>query len=1053
MNSKKNAQNFIRIGIKKRSMLMRVKSVFFLAVFILCFPLLGIAQGIAVSGKVVDSGNEPLVGVNVSVKGSTIGTSTNSDGQFTLNVPDVNSVLVFEYIGYEKQEQRVGNNRNFQITMNEDVKNLQEVVVVGYGTQKKVNLTGAVGTVSSNVLNTRPAPNTISLLQGRVPGLQIVQNSAMPGSESNQILVRGQGTFSSSASTPLILIDGIEGDLSKLNPNMIESVSVLKDAASSAIYGSRASNGVILVTTKNGKEGRLNVDYSYSYSMQNPTTIQERILNSQEYMEMSNRAAKQSGAATTAFYTDAQIAEWKAGQDPSSPTYNPAQYPNCDWLDYLLRKNAPIQQHFLSVNGGKNGTTYNFGIGMLDQKGMLIATDFRRYDMQMNLKTNLGSRVTFGSNISFSKGKQHDTAIGGGTPLDFNNTEDQLLSAYARSPLQTPKLPDGSGRYTARAYANKGGNKNPIAVAENGGTIWDSYYVLGNAYLKVDIMPGLTAEVKGAAKYNQRIGKALTVTIHAYEFFPDAKGIYQEAAIYNGTANTLTVRNEQDIQYTLYGLLNYTKSFNKMHNLNVMLGYDQESYLYNKLEGYRVGVPGIMWELDATPTAGQVATGLSSEWALKSFFGRLNYDYLGKYLFEANFRYDASSRFPKVNQWALFPSFSAGWRISQEEFLQNDWLSNLKLRASWGQLGNQLPLSPYPYQDALSPTLYNIGGVQQGWYLPKMVNTDIKWETTTATNFGLDFGILNGKLTGSVDWYNKITTGILRSLQVPLHAGLSAPFVNNGELRNRGWEINLGHENKIGDFRYGINVNFDANKNMVLKFGTREIDAGNGYIRQEGLPYNSYYMYIFDGIYQNQDEINALKPMSPLTKPGDMKLKDLNGDNKITPDGDRVPVDGAFPKFNYGFNINAAYKTVDLSMFFQGVQGKKVYVKEWGIAPFRQGSVPSVYWRGAWTPENPNNSIPAVFMDNYAPDTYVNTFYLQDASYLRLKNIQLGYTLPATIIKKIGIQNLRVYASGDNLLTFSNMFQGIDPERVALNSRGVIYPQSKIYSFGVKITF
>jgi len=1034
---------------------MKWQKIVFLTLFIIGFPLIGLAQQIAVTGRVFDSKNEPLLGVNVSVKGTNLGTVSDENGQFSITVPNENSVLVFEYIGYVNREQRVGSSRNLQITMNDDTKNLNEVVVVGYGTQKKVNLTGSVGTVSSDVLTSRPAPSTISLLQGRIPGLQIIQNSAQPGSESNQILVRGQGTFTSSASNPLILIDGVEGDLSKLNPNLIESVSVLKDAASASIYGSRAANGVILVTTKNGKEGRLNVDYSYSYSMQNPTVLQDRILNSVEYMELTNQAVLHSGSPSTALYTDAQIAEWKAGQDPNSPTYNPLQYPNCDWLDYLYKKNSPIQQHFLSINGGQNGTTYNFGVGMLDQKGIVIATDFQRYDMQMNLKTNLGNRVTFGSNISFSKGKRHDTAISGGTPLDFNNTEDQILSAYSRSPLQTPQLPDGSGRWTAAAYQGKGGNKNPIAVADNGGSIWDEYYVLGNANVKVNILPGLTAEVKGGVKYNQRVGKALTVSIHAYSFFPDANGVYPEMAIYNGTANTLTVRNEQDVQYTLYGLLNYSKSFDKMHNLNVMFGYDQENYLYNKLEGYRVG-GGMMWELDAFPTAGQTNTGSSYEWALQSLFGRLNYDYMGKYLFEANFRYDGSSRFPANSRWALFPSFSAGWRISEESFMKTDWLSNLKLRASWGQLGNQSPLSYYPYQDVLNATLYNMGTVAQGWYLQKMVNSDIKWETTTVVDFGLDFGFWNNKLFGSVDWYNKTTTDILRSLQVPLHTGLNAPFVNDGDMQNRGWEINLGHENTIGNFHYGVSFNFDANRNKVLKFGTREIDASNGYIRQEGLPYNSYFMYIFDGIYQNQAEIDALPPMSPLTKPGDIKLKDLNGDGKITPD-DRTVVSGAYPKFNYGFNINASYENIDLSMFFQGVAGRKVYLHDWGVAPFRQASTPAVYWRGAWTAENPNNSIPAIFYDAYVPDTYVSTFWLQDASYLRLKSMQLGYTMSQQVLRSIKLQNLiqnfRVYVSGDNMLTFTKMFQGIDPERVALNARGVIYPQSKIFSFGVKITF
>lgn len=1007
------------------------------------------AQSITVSGTVADSNGDPLIGVTITEQNTTNGTITNIDGNFTIKCPK-GAVLKFTYIGYKDVTKTV-TATSLKVTMAEDSKALDEVVVVGYGVQKKVNLTGAVGSVDAEDLTKRVSPNASSMLQGRVPGLQIVQNSANPGAEQATIQVRGQGTFSSAGSNPLVLIDGVEGDMNKVNPNMIENITVLKDAASASIYGSRAANGVILITTKNGTEGRLNIDYNFNMAWQSPSTIQNRINNSVEYMTLFNKALKHTGGDIA---TKGYKQEWIDGYENAAP--NDPMYPNHDWYGDII-KTAPMQQHFLSVNGGKSGTTYNFGLGYLDQDGMVIKTGYKRYDAQMNMKTNLGGRVTFGTNINFSKSQRHSTSYtSGGNQIDNNETEDLILCMYTQGPYYGPYLPDG--RFSTGGYPGRGHNKAPLAVANSGGgKKFDENYVLGSAFAKVKIIDGLDAEVKASVRYNQTLSKCLTVSVKAYKLHPDEFGNHEEST-YNSDVNTLTVRQEAETQYTLYGTLNYKKTFANKHNMNIMLGYNQENFKYDKVGGYRTDMPtNIHWELDVAPTAGQTNEGSAYEWAIQSYFGRLNYDFMGKYLVEASFRYDGTSRLASSKRWGLFPSFSAGWRISEENFLKNvGWISNLKARGSWGQLGNQ-NIGNYPYQDVLTAVKYNFGGqVTQGLTQNALSNPQIKWETTTAVDFGVDFGFFNNRLFGSVDWYKKTTKDILRELQVPDHIGVSAPMVNDGTMENKGLEFMLGHENRIGNFTYSISANLETYKNKLVKFGSREIN-NNGTVKQEGLPWSSYYMYVFDGIYQNQDEIkNGPKPLSNLTQPGDMKYKDISGpegkpDGKITPD-DRIVVDGAFPKFNYGFTINAAYKGFDLSVFFQGVEGKKVYVKEWGIAPFRQGSVPPVFWRDAWDGEGTSNTIPHIFNDNYAPNTAVSTWWLQDGSYLRMKNIQIGYTLPKAWLNKIHFQHVRVYFSGDNLLTFTDFFQGLDPERTAQNSRGAIYPQAKVVSFGLKVT-
>ena len=1018
--------------------------------------LVNASQAQQISGKVTAEGGEATPGVNVIVEGTSVGTTTNATGDYSLNVDNTDAVLVFSFIGYKTERVPVNSRTTIDVTLLPDVLTLGEVVVVGYGTQKKTSMTSAVSTISSDEVVSRQAPNTISLLQGRTPGLQIVQNSGLPGAESNQIRIRGQGTFSSAGSNPLVLIDGVEGKLELLNPNVIEDISVLKDAASAAIYGSRAANGVILVTTKKGKEGKLSIEYNYNYSSQDPSIKIDRITDPIEYMELTNKAIDFSNLNPQRYYSDEEIEMYRDGSIPTA-----------DWTDYLIRT-APIHKHFLNINGGKDGTTFNVGFGILDETGMLLGTDYTRYDAQINFKSNLGGRVTFGNNISVARGKRHDTAFQTGnasTPaqlLTSDASEDQMLSAYAAPPLSIPVLPDGSGRFNgtlAPVLENKGGNKNPLAIANGGGgKEWISSYILFSPYLNVKIIEGLSAEIKGAVRFEEEVGKAFVAETPLYEFFAphNFSGV-------TASDNSMFQRNTRENHYTFFGTLNYTKTIAGSHNIGILGGYQQESYRNDQLDAFRNNFPTTdLREISAGSPAGLNNAGTAYEWAIQSYFGRVNYDFKNKYLLEASFRNDASSRFPEGNRWAFFPSVSAGWRISEESFLTSaGWVDEIKLRGSWGRLGNQ-NIGNYPYQNALEPQIYNFNStLVQGIVEEDLVNTNIKWETTTVTDIGLDFALLNSKIFGSVDWYEKTTSDILRDLQIPQHVGLDAPTINDGILENTGWEFILGHRNKIGDFNFSITANLETYQNKLVRFGAREIDGVN--LREEGLPYDQYYILINDGVYQNQEEIdNGPTPAysgNTAPKPGTLKFRDISGPDGV-PDGvvdlnyDRTPVDGVFPKFNYGINLTADYKGFDLSVFVQGVHGRKTYVTGWGVAPFQQSAAPPIWWRGAWDGEGTSNSIPHIFMDGYAPNNPVSTFWLGNSSYLRLKNIQLGYTIPTAWAKKVLLQSFRVYVSADNLYTRTKFFQGLDPERATSESeRAAIYPQSTIYSFGARVTF
>ena len=994
-----------------------------------------------ITGKIYDgSTGELLVGVTVIVEGTKIGVISDLNGVFTINVPSSNSVLTFSFVGYNPERIPLNGQTMLEVRLKPNITKLEEVVVVGYGTQKKVNLTGSVATVSDDELIKRPAVNTSLLLQGKVSGVQIIQNSAQPGMESPSIQIHGVGTFSAAGNNPLVLIDGVQGSLSSINPNMIETISVLKDAASSAIYGVQAANGVILVTTKMGVKGRMNVEYSYNYGIQKPAGVPDLIWNSVEFMELSNEGINRTGQNTSKLYTQAQIDAYKNGNGS-------AQFPNTDWAK-LMFKNAGMQQHYLNINGGEGKTTYNFGLGYLDQNGILINTGYKKYNASFNFKTQMSKIITFGSNLSFMQGDRKD-------PVD--NAENLVLSIYAQHPLWTPYLPDGSGRVTSKAYDFETTNQNAYAVMKTSKDLNKEYGITAISYLDFNIANGLTGEVRGAVRYNTDRQTAQRIPLPTFLFQPSAQGEYKPQQNYLGTYITLKKTQQENVQYTVFSTLTYDHTFNKVHHLTALAGYNQESYNYEQLAGFRRDFPSEnLPALDAGGTDAQTTNGYAYQWSLRSVFGRVNYVYDERYLFEASLRNDGSSRFREGRRWGMFPSLSAGWRISQEKFMKSiKCLSNLKLRASWGQLGNQ-NIDNYPYQNLLDYGTYIYDNITTGVIQQRLSDADITWETTTAIGLGLDFDLFNRKLSGTVDYFDKRTKDILRAAQLPDFVGMVPPTVNSGEMKNSGFEATLSYKDKIGNVNYTVGGNFYTYKNVVTKFGPEEIQGNK--IRREGLPWNSWYMLDWIGVFQNQQQIDSSPKQQNNPRPGDLIFADHSGPNGV-PDGkidpyDRIVIKGQHPSFNYGFNFSVEYKGFDVSAFFQGVAGRKVYTSDWGYGAFRQWSPPPTFWRDRWTPTNPTNKLPGMYVDNYAPITTPSSFWLQDASYLRLKNLVVGYNFPARFAKKIGMQNLRVYFSGDNLITFSK-FVG-DPERVILDNtsgRFAIYPQANVFSFGIKTTF
>lgn len=1007
-------------------------------------------QNLKVSGVVTDEAGEPLIGVSVLVKGTTLGNITDLNGRFSLDVPE-GSILEISYIGYKTQSIKA-QREPMNIVLKEDAQKLDEVVVVGFGTQKKVNLTGSVSAVTGDDISKRPVANAAILLQGQIPGLRVNQGLGQPGGEGTSFRIRGQGTFSSAGSDPLILINGVPGSMTNLDPSVIESVSVLKDAASAAIYGARAANGVILVTTKQGAVGdKVHISYHGNVGLHTPTKLYDRVTNSVEYMELANLAWKNSGTGKQ--YTQDQINLYRNNVgDP--------QYPNFDWQDYMFRT-AVVQTHNLSMAGSTEKTTYNVALNFVDQPGTMRGFKYRKY----NATIDLTARIT-----NFIKVGTYANLMYGETEQPRQGQNDAFLSTLSQAPIYMPWLPDdGTGirRWTSSAYSFESHNKNmPAIIGDNAMKRDNNFDINAQLWLEINLAKGLTWYTKGAARLQSNKSKDWRgSTTYTYDYHTGERS----SELDKGGLG-LSVGDGRRFYTNLYSYLKYDLSLvDNAHNFSLMVGYNQESEKYETLNAYRKDFAFDLPVLNAGGTADWSNSGGEEEWAIQSLFGRFNYDFKERYLFEANMRYDGTSRISDENRWGVFPSFSVAWRATEEEFIKNlnlNWLNNFKLRGSWGQLGNQ-NIGLYPYQAMISgvddyPFTKTSDGVIIGYQQTAYANRNIKWETTTITDIGFDLQVFDG-LSVTFDWYKKTTDDILRSSQVSSLLGLSAPTVNNGSVENKGIEVALNYANMVKGgtfrgFRYNAGVYFDRSRNKLTEFGAEEI--GSYSIKREGLPYDEYYMLECIGVFADQAEINASpKQFNDNTQPGDLKYKDISGpDGK--PDGvidnyDRRTFSGRFPGFEYGINASATWKGFDLSLIGQGVADKKYYTTDWGVQPFMQGSSPNKdYIKHMWTEENPYGAKhPKLYWQDMGggKNTRPNSYYLKDASFFRLKNLTLGYTLPRVWTEKANISKVRIYFSGDNLLTLTP-YKGLDPERNG-DGRDAIYPQNRIYSFGLNVEF
>lgn len=988
-------------------------------------------------GLVKDATGESVIGASVVVKGTTNGTITDFDGNFSLDGIKKGDVIVISYVGYQTQEIK-WNGSPLNVILKEDSKTLSEVVVVGYGTQKKANLSGSVAMVDSKELENRPIQNVSSGLQGLMPGVAITGTNGAPGQDAGKIRVRGIGTLNEAG--PYILVDGIEtGTLSAVDPNDIESISVLKDAASAAIYGSKAANGVVLITTKRGKTGQTKISYSGYLSFQNATNMIER-MGSYEYASLLNQALEAEGMSKR--FNDTELQKFKDGNDPL--------YPDTDWYD-LAYKTGVQHRHNVNINGGSENVKYMASLGYLNQTGILPNAGREQFNARTNLDMKINKRLSARMNLSFIKNDYSDASS-----AYYGGSSDQIIRQLNLiAPWIVARYDDGTWGTIS--------DGSPIAWLDSGMKVnRDNYNFSGMAAVDYEIFDGLKLTLQGAYVNN----------LQNYNYF-------QKYIKYN--ENKESDPSQLDERFykwdrTNYdALLNYNKNFGK-HNIKGLLGWHTEKYNYKYQKAVRKKFPNNeLTDMNAGDASTQSNEGYTAELAMISWFARINYDFAGKYLLEANIRADASSRFAEGHRWGYFPSFSGAWRISEEAFMESakdSWLSGLKIRASWGQLGNQDALSGSnnDYYPALNT--YNLdskyafgGSLNSGYYQRKYRLETISWEKASTWGVGVDFTLFN-KLNGSLDYYNRKTTGIIMDVTVPKEFALDAYKDNVGSMRNSGIEINLSYNTKIGQVDFGIAGNFSYNKNEILDLGggdpNKYLDATDGYSQRNkvGEAMNSYYIYRADGFFNSQEEADAYtakygNPFGKTFKAGDLRYVDTNKDGKLTAD-DREYCGSSDPKIIYGFNINAGWKGIDLSLMFNGAAGVKRLFDGYEVYGNFSGDAahPATIWRDAWTPDNHDASMPRIFYDTNSASSsrsVQSDFWLQDTSYLRLKNLQLGYTLPKGWLNSVGVENIRIYYSVENLLTFDKMKINIDPE--STSQRLSSYPLLRIHAFGVNVTF
>jgi TonB-linked SusC/RagA family outer membrane protein len=999
---------------------------------------------VVIKGRVLDEKKQPVPGVSVRVTGTKVGTVTDINGNYALNIPDAsaNQSLTFSYIGYMQQEVPIAGKTEITVTLVADSKDLTEVVVVGYGTQTRVSLTGAVSQVSAKNIENKPVLNTLQALQGEAPNLIIQQSQLNPGSNVS-INIRGVGTLGNN--DPLVVIDGIiGGNINTLNPNDIASVSVLKDAGSAAIYGSRAANGVLLVTTKSGKlNQKPSLSYNSSFGLQDPRVLVHKV-DAGENAEYKNQSLINAGLPVA--YTPEQIQELR-NQGPGT------------WdIEHLL-KNAPQQSHNISISGGGPTNSYYLSAGYQDQKSNLIGNGgsgadfgYTKYNVRLNQTSQIGIlRVNMILNYTKTRNKT-------------NSVGDNNIFADANRVPQNYSWQDAQGNYLTNPVASQ---YNEYGILEKGGYDQsDNDEIFGNFNGQVNI----TKDLKLTGIFGGTIA-------NNGNFFRRTKVNYLPSGVY-GDDLTVLDKNNKSLLLNTQLLLEYNKTIND-HSYKVLFGASNENFsgrgfqLQKTLTDPNLGTSTTGTLIDAINSTNSIANDQNS---LNSLFSRLNYTYKGRYLFEATVRNDISSRFAKGNRSSIFPSVNLGWLISDESFMEplKNSISNLKLRATYGILGNQ-NVGAYQYQTTYYnyPSAYGFNNQPVGGARFRLSNSDLTWEKAATLNFGVDVGFFDNKLTGSFDYFNKVTKDILQPrYDVPNLFGAALPDYNVAKVRNKGWEATITYNLTTGAAAHSFSFNVADSKNKLLTLtgGTTEQILNQDVfqlIRRVGEPITQYYGYQTNGYFQNDADVaSSPKPAGANVGPGDIKFKDRNNDGLIN-DKDKTVLGNPFPRYTFGFTYRLNYKNFDFQVFIQGVGKRDAFLRGELVEPFHYNYGATVYehMTDFWTPENPDARYPRLAAIGSGSNTNNwrtgSDMYRYNAAYARLKNLNIGYTFPQSISRKAGMERLRISLIGQNLFTVSKL-KFIDPETTEFGNNVAVntgsnsarsYPLPVFYGAGIDITF
>ncbi|HEX9601782.1 MAG TPA: TonB-dependent receptor [Mariniflexile sp.] len=1006
-----------------------MKNYYFMIVFMGCSMLLW-SQEKTITGIVTDSQNMPLPGASVLEKGTTNGVQTDYDGKFSLPLNNEGAVCVISFVGFVTQEIIVGRQTNLNVVLQEDVSALNEVVVVGYGVQKKVNLTGSVETVKADEITRQPVSQTSQALAGLVPGLTVIQRNGQPGSDDATFRIRGLGTLGDSdKNDPLILVDGIPDSINGVDPNDIESISVLKDASASAIYGSRAANGVILIVTKRGKIGKLTTSFNTNIGFQSAAN-NLKFVNSLGFMEAFNTG--EPGA-----FSQDVIDAYRAGDGVGTELL-----PDTDWVDLLFSDPGVQQSHSISMRGGSEKTRVSASLSYLDQDGNVPNYNFKRYNGRFNIDLKVLEKL----DVSFDLNLRRDV-----NSAPVQNLQGITRQAYRLQPLFVAINDNGT-------YGPGFSGANPVAKVRASGALDQSITNYFRGVFKAVYRPieDLSVAMTYSPAFNDTDRDAFNVGFVYYEnsLSPANTDGLKDTSLFKSTSTSF--------QDNFNTIITYRKDFGD-HDFSVLAGYEFLKFKSENFSARRINfVFPEFRQLNNGDEATQLNSGSATQNGLESVFGRINYTYKDRYLFEANVRRDASSRFAPNFRSQTFPSFSVGWRVSEEEFFPEDsFVSSLKFRSSWGQLGNQIGTSDFGYTSLFGVGNANvtIGGVSiVGGAQATLANTELQWETGESLNFATDARFFNNKLSLTAEYFVRTTKDILLRVTIPTSVGFTAPTQNAGEVENRGWDFSTEWKDNIGNFNYGINFNYSFFDNEIKDLGGLDQLPPDRTLNHIGSSINSIFGLKSDGLYQesdfdtNGDLLAGLPiPQFGAVQAGDIKYVDFNDDDQINND-DRTIIGSDLDTQSWAVDVYAEYKGFDFSVSLNGVGGRDVVLEGDAGYPFFNAGKIQEWQLDFWTPTNTGAQYPRVKPGSASPNWRASETWMFDASYVRLRNVTLGYSVQKNTLEKIGLSKLRIYVSGQNLLTFDNMPDGIDPT-VPNFSNGGFYPVTKIFSMGLSVVF